>query len=239
MGLRAGDLQDLVYDIFEVDNFQSKMGEDKDIVTVSFSVKEKDAAEDLMNFFEKGYGFILDADRTPGEQHDGTYKVFVEIERNNEVPENIVEMCDGVLKLANLSELKFRYHKNFRAVPVTQEALAEQIPTDPDEYNGLITNRDIESYFEFFDRSYVDSISMLGETLTIKKKWADPLQFKFIDFGPVEETINNISESFNANDFAEIIFLSKYVGDYNITKYGNKLTFENKGNVLVLERIVF
>ena len=79
---------------------------------------------------------------------------------------------------------------------------------------------------------------MLEETIVIQKKYADPLLFKFVDFGPAEETINNINESFNANDFSEIIFLSKYVGDYNITKYGHKLTFENNDCVLVLERIV-
>ena len=44
-------------------------------------------------------------------------------------------------------------------------------------------------------------------------------------------------ESFNTNDFAEIIFLSKYIGDYNITKYGNKFTLDNSGHTLVVERI--
>ena len=76
MGLRQGDLNDMVYRIMEIDSFASKMGEDKDIVTLSFSVKEKAAAEDLMNFIEKGYEFVLDADVTPGEQSDGTYKLW-------------------------------------------------------------------------------------------------------------------------------------------------------------------
>ena len=39
MGLRQGDLKDLVYYIFEVDAYASKMGEDKNIVTISFTVK--------------------------------------------------------------------------------------------------------------------------------------------------------------------------------------------------------
>ena len=33
MGLRQGDLKDLVYHIFEIDTYASKMGEDKNIVT--------------------------------------------------------------------------------------------------------------------------------------------------------------------------------------------------------------
>ena len=37
MGLRKGDLVDLVDGIFEVDTFQSKMGDDQNIVTLSFS----------------------------------------------------------------------------------------------------------------------------------------------------------------------------------------------------------
>ena len=84
----------------------------------------------------------------------------------------------------------------------------------------------------------VESVMMTGNRLTIHKKWADPVQFTFVDFGPAVETLNSIKESFNANDFAEIIFLSKYIGDYNITKYGNKLTFENRDSILVLKRIV-
>mgnify|MGYP000864316284 FL=1 len=79
---------------------------------------------------------------------------------------------------------------------------------------------------------------MLGETLKIKKPYADPLAFRFVDYGPTQHTLDSIEESFNTNDFAEIIFLSKYIGDYNITKYGHKLTFENDGNTLVLERII-
>jgi hypothetical protein len=84
----------------------------------------------------------------------------------------------------------------------------------------------------------VENVTMWGDMLTIKKAWADPVAFKFVDFGPTVETLESITESFNVNDFSEIIFLSKYIGDYNITKYGGKLTFENSGQTLVLERII-
>ena len=41
MGLQAGDLKNMMYDIFEVDSYASKMGDDKNIVTLSFSVMER------------------------------------------------------------------------------------------------------------------------------------------------------------------------------------------------------
>jgi hypothetical protein len=238
MGLRQQDLKDMVYQVFEIDSFKSKMGEDKDIVTLSFSVKEREAAKDLENFIETGYEFVLDADATAGEQTDGTYKVFVEMERNRHVPTQIFELIDGISKLTGLEDFKYRYHKNFKSIPLTAESLETQVPLDPDTYDTTIQESKLNNYKEFFNRSYVDDITMVNETITIKKTYADPVQFRFIDFGPTVETLESIAESFNPNDFSEIIFLSKYVGDYNITKYGNKLTFENSGQTLVVERII-
>jgi hypothetical protein len=111
MGLHKEDLKHTMYDIFEIDSFQSKMGEDKDIVTLSFSMREKAPADDLVKFLEGGYNFILDADVTPGEQSDGTYKVFVEMERNRHAPEQIYEILDGIKKISGLDKLKFRVLK--------------------------------------------------------------------------------------------------------------------------------
>jgi len=237
MGLRNGDLKDLVYDVFEIDSYASKMGEDKNIVTLSFSVKDRAPADDLVKFLEGGYSFILDSDVTAGEQQDGTYKVFVELERNRQSNENIYEIIDGVSKLTEIEKFRFRYYKNFRSHDTSMDSLNEFVPTDPDNYGIKVNESNLDNYKNFFNKSYIENITMTENVLTMKKSYADPLQFKFVDVGPTSDTINNIKESFNTNDFAEIIFLSKYVGDYNITKYGNKLTFDNAGTTLVLERI--
>ena len=237
MGLRHGDLKDLVYDVFEIDSYESKMGEDKNIVTLSFSVKDRAPADDLVKFLEGGYSFILDSDVTSGEQADGTYKVFVELERDNKSNDNIMEIVDGIKKLSEIEKFRFRYYKNFRSHNISIESLNEFVPTDPDNYGIKVNESNLDNYKNFFSKSYVDDIVMTESILTIKKSYADPLHFKFIDFGPTVKTLNSIKESFNTQDFSEIIFLSKYVGDYNITKYGNKLTFENSGSTLVLERI--
>ena len=52
-----------------------------------------------------------------------------------------------------------------------------------------------------------------------------------------EEVLDRLDEKINVNDFAEVIYLCKYVGDYNITKYGDKLMFENADSALVLKRL--
>ena len=237
MPLRENDLEHLVYHIMEIDSYKSKMGSDEEIITLSFSTKTKESADDLVNFIEKGYSFVLDADDKTGEQSDGTYKVFVEIERDRNVPNQILELADGISKLTGLDKIKYRYYKSFESRPLTIESLSE-IPLDSESYNVKVNESNLENYKNFFNRSFVENVNMLDDLLTIKKAYADPVYFKFVNFGNTVETLEAITESFNANDFAEIIFLSKYVGDYNITKYGNKLTFENEGKTLVVERII-
>jgi hypothetical protein len=238
MGLVANDLFGTIDKIFEIDSYASKMGDDKNIVTLSFSLTGKEAAKDLSNFLEKGYSFILDSDVTEGEQSDGMYRVFVEMERDSEVSDNIFEILDGVKKLSGKDDFKFRYYKGFRSHEATQDKISEMVPTDPEKYGITMQENTLNNYKTFFSNSYVDSIEMQENKITIKKKFADTLMFEFVDFGNTLNTIKQINESFDIMDsYPEILFLTKYLGDYNISKYGEKLVFENEDKALVLKRI--
>jgi hypothetical protein len=238
MSLRQGDLRDMMDNVFEIDSFASKMGADKDIVTLSFSLKEKAPADDLMNFLERGYGCILDADVTSGEQSDGTYKVFVELARDKEVHDNILEIIDGVKNLSELDDFKFRYYKNWRSQDLSQETLEELVPNDPDKYGIKVEEARLESYKNFFNKSFLDEVDLKENLLRITKKYADPLMFEFVDFGNTLDVIKRIDGKFDLMEsYPEILFLTKYIGDYNISKYGDKLVFENGNKAVVLKRI--
>lgn len=232
MGLQKNDLAHLIDSIIEVDSYKSKMGEDSDIVTLAFSVHGNEPAKDLENFIEKGYPFVLDADVTSGEQSDGTYKVFVEVQRSKDIPMQILEITDGVKKLANLDKMKFRYYKNFRSKDLDEENLAT-IPVDKTSYDIAINETQYENYKNFFTKSYAESIDMIGETLIFKNTYAGAIRFKVTDFGK-DPTLN---ETINMKDMAEVIFLTKYLGDYNITKYGDTVVLTNEGYRLHLKRL--
>jgi hypothetical protein len=239
MTLKAGDLRDLVHKVLEIDSYKSKMGNDSEIVVLSFTVAEEQAAKDLVNFIEKGYGFVLDADSTTGEQDDGMYRVYVEMERCRHVPEQIIELLDGVKKLTDRDDFRFRYYKNFKSVPVDQTALSEEIPLDSATYDLVVNESNMKNFKNFFNRSYLEEINLNeDDELTIKKPYADPVAFAVKSIGPKDQILESINEKINMNDFAEIIFLTKYIGDYNVTKFGKKtLTFENSDYILVLERL--
>lgn len=238
MTYRAGDLKDLIDPIFEVDSYQSKMGDDEDIVVVSFTVEDTGAAKDLVDFIEKGYEFVLDADSTPGEIDNGRYKVFVEMERNRNVSRNILELLNGVGKISSHESFKFRYHKKFKSYEATEHNLAENIPIDTRSYLDSITEGRIDSYKNFFNKSYLENTELLGNVLYVKKAYADPVAFKLKNFDTTDVVNESITQKINMNDYAEILFLTKYIGDYNIMKFGHKtLTLENEGHTLVVERL--
>jgi hypothetical protein len=236
--LQAGDLKNLVKHIFEVDNYASKMGDDKDVVVLSFTVEHRAPAEDLVNFIENGYQFVLDADMTPGELSDGKYRVFVEMQRTPKVADNIVDMLYGVGKLAGIDKFKFRYHKSFNSHEAVLETLGTVIPSDPNTYEQTINETKLLSYDTFFNKSMLDSVRVDdNDILEVKKIYADPLKFKVVAQGKKDSVIESLEDKINVNEWAEVIFLSKYFGDYNITKFGNKLVFENEGQAIVLERL--
>lgn len=134
-GLEYGDLARLVHPELHADEFKSKMGEDKDIVVLSFKVTDKDPALDLVNFIEKSYDWVLDADASAGELGDGDFLVFAELERTPEVAANIMEMIGDIINLTDqdVGEWVFQYQKTGRKSELTREALA-QIPGTPEAY---------------------------------------------------------------------------------------------------------
>ena len=97
-GLEQNDLARLVAPSLHFDEYESKMGKDEDVCVVSYKVTGKLPAQDLVNFIEKGYEWCIDADISAGELEDGDYLVFVEIERTKDLPDQVMQMVNDVLK---------------------------------------------------------------------------------------------------------------------------------------------
>jgi len=136
-GLEQGDLKRLVHTELHCDEFKSKLGRDEDVVVISFKVVGKEPATDLVNFIEKGYDWIIDADVSSGEMDDGDYIVFVECERNSTVPEHIIEMMQDIMNLTGqqLEQWRVRYYKDHTDNPLTVDSLKKLIPTTSEEYH--------------------------------------------------------------------------------------------------------
>lgn len=235
--LRPADLRYLVDSVFEVDSYSSKMGDDRDVSVISFSVKSKEAAEDLESFIEKGYKFVLDADVSPGEVKEGKYKVFVEMERDKDLSSHIVEILDGVKKLADNEDFRFRYYRSFKSNPADVKALLDAVPTTPDQYENKINEVQMENVDNFFNKSYLESIELNDDQLTLEKPFNGSLDLVVSDFGKKQRIYESVQGAFqmSASDISEILYLTKFIGPYNINKVDNKFIIENNGYALVAE----
>jgi hypothetical protein len=235
--LRPADLRYLVDNVFEIDSYSSKMGNDQDVSVISFNVKSKDAAEDLESFIEKGYKFVLDADVSPGEVKEGKYKVFVEMERDKDLSSHIVEILDGVKKLVDNKDFRFRYYRSFRSNPADLEALIDAVPTTPSQYENKINEVQMENVDNFFNKSYLESVELNDDQLTLQKPFNGALNLVISDFGRKQRIYESVQGAFqmNSSDISEILYLTKFIGPYNINKIDNKFIIENNGYALVAE----
>jgi len=236
--LRTHDLRHFIKKVVEIDSFKSKIGDDEDVVVLTFTVDHEDPAKDLENFVEMGYDFVLDADVSPGETDDGNYKVFIELERNRHTAEQILELLDGIEELTGMSDMRFRYFKSFKSQDATLENLTATIPTDKDSYFSLTKRNGLDNFSNFFSNSYSDDVSVTNESITFKRIWTDPLSFEIITSGPKQNVYNEIQGPImlEGSAIAEVMYFTKCIGNYNITKVGNTFIFENSGWAVALEK---
>jgi hypothetical protein len=236
--LRSNDLRHFVKKVIEIDNFRSKIGDDEDVVVLSFTVDHEDPAKDLENFIEMGYDFVLDADVSPGELDDGTYRVYVELERSRYVSGQIRELLDGVEKIAGLDDFRFRYFKNFKSQDATEENLKAAIPTDKESYKIATERNRLDNFSEFFSNSYAEDIKLIDESITFKRVYSGPVTFDVVTSGAKTDVYNSIRGPIVMENsaMAEIMFLTKVIGNYNINKIGDTFIFENSGWAVALKR---
>lgn len=238
-GLRANDLKDTMYPHFEVDTFRSKMGEDQDVCVLTFQAKDRYPARDMMEFVEKGYPFVLDADVSSGENDKGEYAIFVEIERDKNIAENIKELTYGLEKLTGIKEWKFKYYKGKNEYEATTENLKKIIPDSAMMYENAVSRFRTEEVKSFFTKTLMDDLTLTGETITIHKPFGVKVQLEMVSEDDPQSILETNEDTIGADQLAtsEVLWLTKVLGDYQINKFGDKFLFTNGDRAMLLKRV--
>ena len=218
-GLKAGDLDGVVSKRFSVDQFKSKMGEDRNIMVLAFTVDGQAPAKDLERFAETGYKEVLDADATPGTLEDGKHRVFVEFARTEKVDRDIRKFLDDLSKLTNIETFEFTYHKDPMPFEASAKNLADILPRTPIAYTQKINQMRLGEVKNFFDRFQMMEFKLDNNIVEVKKQNADTLKFELHAFGTTSMIMNEV-KAFRLDESAisECIWLTKYFGPYQITK---------------------
>ena len=128
-------MEGLLKPTIHVDEFSSKMGDDDDIIVVSFFVRNEQAAKDLMNWFEKGYDFVLDADRSPGEIKPGRFLVYVEIRRRSTAGGHVEQLLNDLNTLTEWEDSSaWTMHYRGKSIPFSRDSFDSTVPLTPRAY---------------------------------------------------------------------------------------------------------
>lgn len=237
-GLKAGDLEGVVSKRFSVDQYKSKMGDDRNIMVVAFVVDSLAPAKDLERFAETGYKEVLDADATPGTMADGKHRVFVEFARQEGVDKHIYKFLDDLKKLTNIDTFEFTYHKRSNPFEASAANLANILPLTPIAYSQKVNSLKLGEVKDFFDKFNMMEFKLDNNIIEVKKQRSDKLKFELHAFGETKLVMNE-TKAFKIDESAmsECMWLTKYFGPYNITKtYEDKFIFSKGGESALISK---
>jgi len=133
-GLDYHDLEGQMIPTVTVDEYAAHMGEDSEIVTLAFTIKSEAAGNDLVDWFERGYDFVLDAQVSEGEVKPGQYLVFVEMNRRSSVPKRIIELLDDLETLTAIPVKDWTIIVDDEEHSPEEDVLKQVITISPHDY---------------------------------------------------------------------------------------------------------
>ncbi len=119
-----------------IDEFASKMGDDDDIIVASFFVRSKQAAKDLVNWFESGYDWVLDSDVSPGEVRPGRYLVYVELRRRNKAADWLDTALEDLETLTEFRSDEWVMTHDGQEYPWNKDTFRRVVALSPKEYRA-------------------------------------------------------------------------------------------------------
>ena len=128
------DLLGQVSSKVSIDEYAAKIGSDDKIVTLSLIVKGKQASQDLVDWFERGYEWVMDAEVSEGEIDTGKYVVFVELARRTSTPARIVELLTDLETLTDIKIDDWTVKIGDEECGANEEELKGLIPLSPHIY---------------------------------------------------------------------------------------------------------
>lgn len=238
-GLKANSLDHLVLPLLTVDEYESKI-DDNRVVVVGFFVFDKDPAEDLASFVDKSSISVLDTQVSPAPTPEGYYVVFVELLRNSDLPGELFKILGEVKNLCNIDKWQMQYTGQAEPVDLTPEAITENIVLDPADLEIKDTDdtkkkkkkkkkrkAKIAEDFDFWYLCDADSVSINEDQISFKK---NNNHYTYTIDNNIPISAINLTENQEVNRLQNILGHA-----YNVWSMQDKLIVEFDTQVKVLQ----
>lgn len=141
-GLDYHDLKGQIEPRVSIDEYAAQMGDDSAIVTLTFIVNSKLAAEDLVSWLEIGYDYVIDASVSEGELEPGKWLVFVEMKRRSNVPNKIVDILKDLETLTDRKVDEYEIMIDNKLHKADVDSLKQSMILSPLEYDSKKTDQE-------------------------------------------------------------------------------------------------
>jgi len=244
MSLREEDLKGVVLPKISVDEFEPKTGEKEDISVIGLYVKEESAGEDLANFINKGSMPYRDVEVSPNPTEDNEYMVFVEMDRDDALLNNLFELVDDISHLSGKLQWKVKPLLSEDPVSLDMEVLTGLVAQDPSQYK---TKEEYEEQLEqdrvskitnfIVDNTNVKNAVLENNILTLKD-YKYNIKLEFINLGEGKLTLeeNGLSELAIDTEFDHSLMkrLNSMRGSLSVVPINKHIVFHNPANDQVL-----
>ncbi len=134
MGLRQNDLKDTILKKISLDEFHPKTGDEKDVAVVGFRVSQSSPGKDLYNFLNRSIIETRDIEVSPNANEDGHYMVFIEMDRNEKLLDNIRALVKDVEHVSSKLPWKVTLPYIEEEIELEDKALAKHVQIDPEQF---------------------------------------------------------------------------------------------------------
>lgn len=166
----AFDYHDLVDHIdpkITIDKYEAKMGSDDEMITIAFTVKGNQAANDLVNWFERGYNWVIDAQKSKGEVSQGEYIVFVEIDRRITAPKKIIELLKDLETLTGIKVTEWIVEIDKEQYDADEHLLSQVMTLSPHIYR----EKNEEDLNEMRNLAGLNTVNVYNEKDSLLKEY--------------------------------------------------------------------
>ena len=134
MALRENDLANTVLKKISVDEFEPKTGTSENVLVLGFQLSENLPSKDLYKFLNNSIIEMRDIEVSPNPNPDGYYMVFVEMDRQDTVLDNIKSIVKEVERLSGKLNWEVSTTLSEESIELGNEELVKYIQTDPENY---------------------------------------------------------------------------------------------------------
>lgn len=241
MSLKHGDLKNVVLPMISVDEFEPKSGKPEDVIVVAFYLLDRDPAEDLNTFIQRGHIDTLDVDVSPSTDEEGRYLVFVELGRNETFVQKFKSLIRDIENVTGKLDWRVTtYYTKGQSYHINDDILYAYIVTDPVKYiskDEFTMNEIKEGALDFFSNTFASNLTINGAN-AIVSGLRHKISMNIVDVGDYDTVIGRNFLKESAFDLGRLPYeasvLEHILGNCKVTPLGGYLCLSNSDEHIML-----